>query len=108
MEAQLHSTPPMVWRLPEYMSPSLTLQPKMKTIFVYCKGSPELLSERIAARKNHFMKPQMLASQLATLEDPSAERGVVTVDISASPEEVSRRAVDGVRRVVGEMDSEGL
>lgn len=83
------------------------IQPKMKTIFVYCKGSPELLEQRIAARKNHFMKPQMLASQLATLEDPSDEPGVVTVDISASPEEVSRRAVEGVRKVVGDMDAEG-
>lgn len=83
-------------------------QPKMQTIFVYCKGSPELLAERIAARKNHFMKPSMLASQLATLEDPSSEPGVVVVDISASPEEVSRRALDGTRKVVAQMDSEGL
>lgn len=63
---------------------------------MYCKGTPELLAERIAARKGHFMKPSMLASQLATLEDPSAEAGVVVVDISKSREEVSKAALDGV------------
>ncbi|RSH85100.1 uncharacterized protein EHS24_006693 [Apiotrichum porosum] len=73
-----------------------TTPPKMETVFVYCKGTPELLAERIAARKGHFMKPSMLASQLATLEDPSAEAGVVVVDISKSREEVSKAALDGV------------
>ncbi|KLT45285.1 cytoplasm protein [Cutaneotrichosporon oleaginosum] len=82
-------------------------KPVMKTIFVYCNGSPELLAERIAARQGHFMKPQMLASQLATLEDPTAEPGVVDVDISATPEEVSSRALSGTRKVVADMDSRG-
>lgn len=79
----------------------------MKTIFVYCNGSPELLAQRIAARQGHFMKPQMLASQLATLEDPTAEPGVVDVDISAAAEEVSRRALSGTRQVVADMDRRG-
>lgn len=80
----------------------------MKTIFVYCKGSPELLAERIGGRKNHFFKPHMLASQLATLEDPSDEAGVVAVDISATPDEVAKRALAGTRSIVSQMDSEGL
>ncbi|BEI85099.1 hypothetical protein CcaverHIS002_0505000 [Cutaneotrichosporon cavernicola] len=82
-------------------------KPIMKTIFVYCNGSPELLAQRIAARQGHFMKPQMLASQLATLEDPTSEPGVVDVDISADPEEVSLRALSGTRRVVAAMDARG-
>lgn len=75
----------------------------MKTMFVYCKGSPELLAQRIAARKNHFMKPSMLASQLATLEDPSNEPGVVVVDISRSREEVAEQALEGTRKLVHEL-----
>ncbi|GMK55540.1 hypothetical protein CspeluHIS016_0205960 [Cutaneotrichosporon spelunceum] len=82
-------------------------KPTMKTIFVYCNGSPELLAQRIAARKGHFMKPQMLASQLATLEDPTGEPGVVDVDISAEPDEVSRRALSGTRQVVADMAARG-
>ncbi|TXT07340.1 hypothetical protein VHUM_03060 [Vanrija humicola] len=82
--------------------------PKLHTIFVYCKGSEELLKSRIAARVGHFMKPNMLASQLATLEDPSAEPGVVVVDIAASKEEVAERALSGTRAVVKELDAAGL
>jgi len=81
--------------------------PKMRTIFVYCCGTPELLAQRIAAREGHFMKPNMLASQLATLEDPSGEPGVVVVDISHTPVEVSRAALEGTQRVVAEMTARG-
>jgi gluconokinase len=39
---------------------------------VYLKGSAELLESRLQARRGHYMKPAMLASQLAILEEPSA------------------------------------
>ncbi|QRM54301.1 gluconokinase [Sinorhizobium sp. BG8] len=51
--------------------------------FVYLKGSRELLLSRMSARKNHFMPASLLDSQLATLEDPTGESGVVVVDIDA-------------------------
>ena len=35
---------------------------------VYLDGSRELIAERMAARKNHFMPPGLLDSQFATLE----------------------------------------
>lgn len=38
--------------------------------FVHLAGSPELFQARLAGRAGHFMKPAMLASQLATLEVP--------------------------------------
>lgn len=50
--------------------------------FVFLKGSRDLLLKRMRARKNHFMPVSLLDSQLATLEDPSAEPNVVTVDIA--------------------------
>ncbi|MGC4071320.1 MAG: hypothetical protein QM760_02135 [Nibricoccus sp.] len=49
---------------------------------VYLRGSPELLAGRLAARSGHFMKPSMLASQLATLEEPA---GALVADIALSP-----------------------
>ncbi|WVQ69076.1 uncharacterized protein L199_007288 [Kwoniella botswanensis] len=73
----------------------------LRTYFVYCEGSPELLAQRIASRKSHFMGSSMLASQLATLEDPKGEEGVVAVDISLSPEEVAKQAVQKVRKLFG-------
>lgn len=75
---------------------------------MYCKGSPELLAKRISERKGHFMKPEMLASQLATLEDPSQEGGVVTVDISKSQSEVAQEATEGIKHLVDVMDNQGL
>lgn len=39
---------------------------------VYLKGSQELLLSRLSTREGHFMKPEMLMSQLAALEEPRA------------------------------------
>jgi gluconokinase len=56
---------------------------------VYLKGAPQLLRERMNARVGHFMTEPMLASQLATLEEPADDEAVI-VDIAASlPEIVS-------------------
>ncbi len=49
--------------------------------FVFLRGSEALLAGRMGARTGHFMPPALLASQLATLEDPSGEPGAVTLDI---------------------------
>ena len=38
---------------------------------VYLTGAPALLRQRLGAREGHFMKPEMLASQLAALEPPA-------------------------------------
>ncbi|TYJ53632.1 hypothetical protein B9479_005719 [Cryptococcus floricola] len=73
----------------------------LKTYFVYCCGTPELLHDRIAARKGHFFGAQMLEGQLAVLEDPRGEEGVVVVDIDGTREVVGGRAVRGVRGLLG-------
>jgi gluconokinase len=57
--------------------------PKVK--FVYLKGSPELLHQRLHARVGHFMTEKMLESQLATLEEP---HDAIVVDVDRSPEEI--------------------
>lgn len=50
--------------------------------FIYLHGSEALLAARMGARTGHFMPPALLTSQLATLEDPRGEPGVVTIDIA--------------------------
>jgi len=52
---------------------------------VYLKGDYELIEERLEGRRGHYMKPKMLDSQFAALEEP--ERGL-TVDISLPPEKI--------------------
>ncbi len=64
--------------------------------FVFLKGSRELLLSRMSARRGHFMPASLLDSQLATLEDPSGEPGVVTVSIDASIHEIVAAGVEGL------------
>ena len=49
-----------------------------KVQFVYLKGNADLIARRLRLRHGHFADAQILASQLADLEEPQA---VVTVDI---------------------------
>lgn len=62
-------------------------------IFIYLHGDPDLLAERMEHRTGHFMPPSLLASQLATLEVPTGEPGVVTVSIEGPPEAVAARGI---------------
>lgn len=60
--------------------------------FVYLSGSKELLTKRMGERKGHFMPMSLLESQLATLEVPTGEPGVVTVDIDDTIEGIAEAA----------------
>ena len=62
--------------------------------FVYLRGSYELFSQRVSARKGHFAKEDLLASQFATLEEPT---DAITVDAVPLPEQI----VAEVRRQLG-------
>lgn len=53
--------------------------------YVYLRGTPELIRERLKGRQGHFMKAAMLESQLAALEVPE---DAVTVDVAKRPEEI--------------------
>jgi len=53
---------------------------------VYLKGSYDLIWSRLAARKGHYMKPEMLQSQFDTLEEPV---DVWKVDINAAVPEIA-------------------
>ena len=64
-----------------------------EVVFVYLKAAPRRIAERLERRHGHFVKENLLESQLATLEEPSPEEAL-TVDASGSPEET----VEEVRR----------
>lgn len=53
--------------------------------FVYLHGSPELIRERLANRKGHFMNPNLLGSQFEALEPPE---DAVRVEIGPPTEDV--------------------
>jgi len=52
---------------------------------IYLKGSYDLLWARLSTRQGHFMKPEMLKSQFATLEEP---KNALILDVSMPLEEM--------------------
>ena len=58
------------------------------TRFVYLAGSRAIIAERMANRRGHFMPPTLLESQLAILEEPSADERAWRCDISAAPDAI--------------------
>jgi gluconokinase len=55
--------------------------------FVYLFGSPEMIRQRLAERKGHFMNPALLASQFLDLEPPAPDHAI-RVEINKSPTEI--------------------
>ena len=51
---------------------------------IYLKGSRELIGERLRARRGHFMPPQLLDSQFATLQEPGDDENAIVVDVAPS------------------------
>lgn len=65
-----------------------------QVIFVYLKGSEELLLKRIQGRQGHFMPPSMLQSQLNILEEPNPEdEAVIIADIIPTPDVEAKHIV---------------
>jgi gluconokinase len=64
---------------------------------VYLDGSKQLIAERLAKRKGHFMPPGLLDSQFKTLEPPDESENPVTVSIAGTPDEI----VDDIIRQLG-------
>ncbi len=65
-------------------------------LFIYLDGSESLISERLAARRGHFMHPGLLKSQFETLELPSQDERAVSVEIKQSAETI----VDGIEQII--------
>jgi gluconokinase len=64
--------------------------------FVYLKGTPELLRERIKTRTGHFFDPALLQSQLDTLEPPGPDEAI-EVDIALTPEQIVDKVLNEVK-----------
>jgi gluconokinase len=63
--------------------------------WVYLRGDPALLDRRLRERHGHFAGPDLLPSQLATLEPPSAA-DAVTVDVDQPLDAVITQSLAGV------------
>ena len=64
---------------------------------VYLRGPKALIANRLGGRRNHFMPPNLLDSQIATLEPPDDDERPITVDAALPP----KRIVDAVVARIG-------
>ncbi|MET9152530.1 gluconokinase [Streptomyces griseoflavus] len=66
-------------------------------VFAHLTGDRGLIEERLARRQGHFMRRELLDSQLAELQPLEPDEAGVTVDVSGTPEEITDRVVDALR-----------
>jgi gluconokinase len=65
-----------------------------QVVFVYLAGPREQIAARMAARHGHFMSVAMLDSQLETLEPPTPEERVITIDITGTAAEEAEKIIE--------------
>lgn len=65
--------------------------------FVHLDGPAELIRERMSLRAGHYMPTSLLDSQIATLEPPQPDEGILVLDIARAPEELVAAAIDRLR-----------
>ena len=59
-------------------------------MFVHLRGDFNLLNARMLARRGHYMKAEMLRSQLETLEEP---RDALVVEVDQAPEAIVEQII---------------
>lgn len=64
---------------------------------VYLKGDQDLIAQRIAKRRGHFMPAALLQSQFDTLEEPGPEENPIVVSVAAEPEAIAAHVLAQLR-----------
>lgn len=65
---------------------------------VHLTGTREVISQRMQARKDHFMPPALLDSQFAALEPPTADEDSISIDIDQPLEAIIAQAAEHLSR----------
>jgi gluconokinase len=74
---------------------------------VFLEGNQQLIADRLAQRKGHFMPPGLLDSQFKTLEPPGQDENPVTASIDAPVEAIVDDIVDQLRLGPAESSAPG-
>lgn len=85
-----------VMRVAAYGSPSVQIH------FVYLKLSEEVLMQRVSQRKSHYMKSDMVRSQMQALEEPQQEWDAITINVEGPPDVVQQEVIDAVTKKLSE------
>ncbi|OZG62186.1 gluconate kinase [Bifidobacterium lemurum] len=73
------------------------LRENVPVFFVHLVGTQEMISERLAARKGHFMPPALLPSQFAILEPLQEDEPGIEISIEGSVDDMVERALEAVK-----------
>jgi carbohydrate kinase (thermoresistant glucokinase family) len=82
-EARLKHRAGAVLLLAEAPLPRPAAQRRSELRFAHLAGPRELIAERMAARKGHYMPATLLDSQLATLEPLQDDEAGIVLDIAS-------------------------
>ncbi|WP_327139810.1 gluconokinase [Nocardia sp. NBC_01327] len=82
---------------------SMIDHPGADLTFVYLSGSRDRLEHRLTTRTDHFMPPGLLDSQLGTLEAPTPEEGIITLEIGPPPPEIAAAALAAIDESAGRL-----
>ncbi|KAJ5133662.1 gluconokinase [Penicillium atrosanguineum] len=85
-----------VMRVAAYGSPSVQIH------FIYLKLTEEVLMQRVSQRQAHYMKSDMVRSQLQALEEPKGEWDAITINVEGSQDQVQQRVFDAVHKKLEE------
>ena len=74
----------------------------IKIHFIYLKVDEVTLQKRVSERKGHYMKAEMVHSQMSALEEPEDERDVLAVDVRDDVAAVLKTALETVENKLAE------
>jgi gluconokinase len=66
--------------------------------FAHLHGERGLIAQRLAARKDHYMPPALLDSQLQALEPLQPGEAGITLDITATPQQLAGAILNAAQR----------
>lgn len=88
-----------VLRIASYWHPTLQVR------FIYLKADEAHLRARVKARIGHYMKENMVRSQMETLEEPAQDEfDVIRVDVQHDEDIVRKKTLAGVRAILKEYE----
>ncbi|HMB96918.1 MAG TPA: gluconokinase [Balneolaceae bacterium] len=71
----------------------LKKKPESKVQFIYLKGTPELIDERLRQREGHYMPASLLNSQFDALEEPE---NAIVIPIDKEPSRIVEEIIEKI------------
>lgn len=68
--------------------------------FVWLHASHEAIARRMAERTGHFMPLSLLDTQIAALEPPTSDEGVIAIDVAAPKSVIENEVEESARRIL--------